>query len=91
MKNTAILVRLTSKEKSFIKQQAAAAGIPVSAFVRDAALGITIQTKTDVTMIKQLRSLGGLCKTLFKEGADPAATGDALRELQAAAARLAPR
>lgn len=91
MKDAFLKLRLTAEEKAFIRQQAQAAGIPVSAYVRAAALGITIQTKTDVTMIKKLRSLGGLCKTLFKEGADPAATNAAFHELQAAAARLAPR
>ena len=90
-KNTAILVRLTTEEKSFIKQQAKAAGIPVSAYVRALATGTTIQTKTDVEMIKKLRGLGGLCKHLFTQGADPAATNAALKELEAAAARLAPR
>lgn len=91
MKNTAILVRLTTEEKAFIRQQAGAAGIPASAYVRAAALGITIQTKTDATMLKKLSGLGGLCKHLFNQGADPAATGDALKALEAAAARIAPR
>ena len=91
MKDAFLKLRLTAEEKAFIRQQAAAAGIPVSAYVRSAAMGITIQTKTDVTMIKKLSGLGGLCMHLFNQGADPTATNAALKELEAAAARLAPR
>ena len=91
MKNTAMLVRLTADEKSFIRQQAEAAGIPASAYVRALATGNVIRTKTDAAVLNELRRLGGLCKHLFNNGVDPVATGEALRALEAAAARLAPR
>lgn len=91
MKNTAMLVRLSADEKAFIRQQAEAAGLPASAYVRALAVGNTIRTKTDAAMLNELRRLGGLCKHFYNNGADPAATGEALRALEAAAARLAPR
>lgn len=91
MKNTAMLIRLTADEKSFIRTQAEAAGLPASAYVRALAVGNTIRTKTDAAVLNELRRLGGLCKHLFANGADHAATGEALRALEAAAARLAPR
>lgn len=91
MKDAFLKIRLTTEEKGFIKQQAKAAGIPASAYVRTLALGNVIQTKTDVEMIKKLNSLGGLCNTLWKQGADPKATWAAFKALEAAAARLAPR
>lgn len=91
MKNTAMLVRLTADEKNFIRQQAEAAGLPASAYVRALAVGNVIRTKTDAAVLNELRRLGGLCKHLFNNGADPAATGEALRALEAAAARLAPK
>lgn len=91
MKDAILKMRLTADEKTFIRTQAEAAGLPVSAYLRALALGNTIQTKTDVVVLNELRRLGGLCKHLFANGADQAVTGSALKELEAAAARLAPR
>lgn len=91
MKDAILKMRLPADEKSFIRQQAEAAGLPASAYVRALATGNVIRTKTDVAVLNELRRLGGLCKHLFNNGADPAATGEALRALEAAAARLAPR
>ena len=91
MKNTAMLVRLSADEKAFIHQQAEAAGLPASAYVRALAVGNVIRTKTDAAMLNELRRLGGLCKHLFNQGATPSETGAALRALEAAASRLAPR
>lgn len=91
MKDAILKMRLTADEKSFIRMQAEAAGMPASAYVRALATGNVIRTKTDVVVLNELRRLGGLCKHLFANGADPVATSDALRALEAAAARLAPR
>lgn len=91
MKDAILKMRLTADEKNFIRMQAEAAGMPASAYVRALAVGNTIRTKTDAAVLNELRRLGGLCKHLFNSGADQAATGEALRALEAAAARLAPR
>ena len=91
MKDAILKMRLTADEKSFIRMQAEAAGLPVSAYVRALATGNVIRTKTDVVVLNELRRLGGLCKHLYNNGANPEATGSALKELEAAAARLAPR
>ena len=91
MKDAILKMRLTADEKNFIRTQAEAAGMPASAYVRAMATGNVIRTKTDAMVLNELRRLGGLCKHLFANGADPAATGEALRALEAAAARLAPR
>lgn len=91
MKDAILKMRLTADEKKFICAQAEAAGLPVSAYVRALAVGNTIRTKTDAAVLNELRRLGGLCKHLFNNGADPGETGSALRALEAAAARLAPR
>ena len=105
MKDALLKIRLTADEKSFIRQQAEAAGIPVSAYVRTIATGNVIRTKTDASILNELTKLhdellrqGGLCKHLWQNGVDPAATGAALEKLKHAAtvveqtaARLAPK
>ena len=105
MKNTAMFIRLTIDEKSFIKTQAEAAGMPASAYVRTLATGNVIRTKTDASILNELTKLhdellrqGGLCKHLWQNGVDPVATGAALEKLghaatmvEQTAARLAPR
>ena len=83
--------RLTEKEKDFIRAQAKSVGLPTSEYVRALVLGNEIQTKTDVSVLNELRRLGGLCKHLYNEGMDPVATGRALFALGNAADRLAPR
>ena len=91
LKKTNFIFRLTATEKDFIAAQAQAAGLPASEYVRAIALGNEIRTRADVAVLNELRRLGGLCKHLYNSGADPAATGAALAELESAAARLAPR
>lgn len=91
LKKTNFIFRLTDKEKEFISAQAEAAGLPASEYVRALALGHEIRTRADVAVLNELRRLGGLCKHLWMQGADPSATASALAELESAAARLAPR
>lgn len=90
-KNQLFKFRLTEKEKNFIRVQAESVGLPISEYVRALVLGNEIQTKTDVSILNELRRLGGLCKHLYNNGVDPAATGSALAALGRAADRLAPR
>ena len=98
-------IRLTDKDLIFIRQQAEAAGLPASTYVRGLALGHTMRSESDASILDELRvlggqlgSIGGLCKQLWKAGVDPAATKAALdssvrasKALEQAAARLAPR
>ncbi|ATD81378.1 MobB mobilization protein [Desulfovibrio sp. G11] len=91
VKKTNFIFRLTAEEKKFIHDQAEAAGLPASEYVRALALGYEIRTSTDAAVLNELRRLGGLCKHLYNEGMDPVATGRALSALGHAADRLAPR
>ena len=90
-RDTSIMTRLSQEEKDFVKAQAEAAGLRPSAYVRALATNHTIRSKVDVAILNELRRLGGLCKHLFNNGADSSATSTALKELEAAAARLAPK
>lgn len=104
-KTLLLKVRLTEKDLGFIRQQAEAAGLPASTYVRGLALGHTMRTSSDASILDELRvlggqqaSLGGLCGQLWRAGVDPAVTKKALesvtaatKELEQAAARLAPR
>lgn len=80
--------RLTEKEKNFINTQAEALGIPTSEYIRARALGFELRTKTDAAVLNELRKLGGLCKHLYNEGANPTETGAALAALTSAATRM---
>ena len=104
-KNLFLKLRLTEKDLGFIRQQAEAAGLPASTYVRGLALGHTMRTGEDAAILDELRvlggqlgSIGGLCKQLWKSGANPVATKAALdssvqasKAVEQAAARLAPR
>lgn len=90
-KDTILKFRLTEKEKCFVREQAEAAGLPISEYARTLVLRNEIRTKTDTAVLSELRKLGGLCKYLYNQGVDPEATASALAELESAAARLAPR
>lgn len=81
-------IRLTPDEDAKIKQSAEAAGVTSTDWIRSAALGHHVQSRTDMTMLNELRRLGGLIKHIYNNGADPAATWSALQALEAAAARL---
>ena len=104
-KTFTLKMRLTDKDLSFIRAQAEAAGLPASTYVRGLALGHTMRSESDASILDELRvlggqqaSLGGLCGQLWRAGVDPAVTKKALesvtaatKELEQAAARLAPR
>lgn len=91
LKKTNFIFRLTDEEKKFIHDQAEAAGLPASEYIRALAMGHEIRTKTDAAVLNELRRLGGLCKHLYNQGMDPGETGKALAAVSAAADRLAPR
>ena len=104
-KSSLLKIRVTKEDLSFIRAQAESAGLPASTYARALVLGHTMRSGSDASILDELRVLGGqlgqiggLCKQLWKAGADPAATKKALesvtsatKALEQAAARLAPR
>lgn len=78
--DTKVDVRLTSDEKSRLKEDAEIAGISMSALVRARYFGRPIIANTDQVMIRELRRLGGLLKSVHVEsdGAYSAETSAAL-------------
>ena len=66
-RTTALAVRLTPEEANAIKEKARDAGVPVSEFLRAAALGRKTRNTIDSQVINELRRLGGLQKHLFNE------------------------
>lgn len=69
-------IRLTDYEELRLKEQAAVAGLSVSAYMRRLFSGSgPILARTDLRMIRELLRLGGLLKsnfvTLRQAGADP--------------------
>ena len=104
-KELLLKMRVTEKDLHFIQQQAEAAGLPTSTYVRGLALGHTMRSGSDAALLDELRELkglldkqGGLCKQLWKAGANPVATKAALDDMrhtakiiEQVAAKLAPR
>ena len=91
MKDTTFKIRISEKELDAAKVQANAAGMSVAELLRAKLRGAVVVAQVDTETVSELRRLGGLCKHLFSEGVDPAATGSALKALENAAARLAPK
>lgn len=60
--------RLRPDEADAIKKKARDSGVPVSEFLRCAALGRKTRSTVDDQIINELRRLGGLVKHLFTEG-----------------------
>jgi hypothetical protein len=79
-------VRVSPAEKEALRRLASDAGMPVSELVRLRALGRPVVSRTDATMIRELRRLGGLLKKVHVDsgGAYSAATAEALTVLASA-------
>jgi hypothetical protein len=79
-------VRLTSAEKAQLLEDAAIAGLTVSALSRRRMLGRRVVANVDAVMIRELRRLGGLLKHLHVESAGAYAeqTSDVLQALKTA-------
>jgi len=84
-------VRVAPGEKAQLRAIADAAGIVVAELVRRRALGRPVVSRTDATMIRELRRLGGLLKMVHVEsgGAYSRETAAALDALHAAIRRMA--
>src|SRR3954470_5091500 len=62
-------VRLTTAEKACVLEDAAIAGLTISAISRRRMLGRRVVANVDAAMIRELRRLGGLLKHLHVESA----------------------
>ena len=67
--DTKVDVRLTLEEKVRLQEDAYLAGLSMSALVRARYFGRPIIANTDQIMIRELRRLGGLLKTVHNESA----------------------
>lgn len=84
-------VRLLPDEAALIRERAIDSGVPMSEFLRTAALGRKTRRTVDSQVINELRRMGGLLKDQFtKSGrqysSESAAT---LRQINDAIARIA--
>ena len=79
-------IRFTPTELEELKEAASIAGITVSTYVRQRALGRRIAANTDLIAIRELRRIGGLLKHIHNEsgGAYSDLTADTLTEIQKA-------
>lgn len=57
-----VTFRLSEKDRKDLVEQASAAGLSVSEYIRRRALGHPVLARTDAAMIRELRRQGGLIK-----------------------------
>ncbi len=83
-------VRVTAGEKARLREDAALASLSVSELVRRRYFGRPILARADQAMVRELRRLGGLLKSIRAEsgGTQPQQTEEALRAVVAAIERL---
>lgn len=83
-------LRLTLSEYEEIKSNAAIAGVGISSYIRKRVLGYKIKSKLSLTMIAELRRIGGLLKLVHLESrnAYDDRTLEALKDLQAYVKKL---
>jgi hypothetical protein len=78
-----IAVRLAPDEKALLQEDAELAGLSMSELVRRRYFGRKIIADTDMSMIRELRRIGGLLKHVHNQsdGAYSRDTADALHQL----------
>lgn len=86
-------MRLTPSERDKLREEADYAGISVSELIRKRALGRPVHSAADLTMIRELRRLGGLQKhminRLLQNRSLTKECVETIRALRAAVDRLA--
>ena len=81
---------MTPDEENHLKEQAALAGMTMSAYVRKRCLGHAVVAKADLVIINELRRLGGLFKHTCAEGSiTPEQRDEALKAVVDAIKRVA--
>ena len=78
-------VRVTASELAELRESATLAGLSLSEYMRRRALGLVVIAHSDVSVVRELRRLGGLLKKVHvdSQGAYSEATADALRQISA--------
>ena len=66
--NHVVHLRVSTEQLEHIKAQAESAGIPAARFIRDAAAGVTIRSKADAAILREMRRQGGLCMLAIEKG-----------------------
>lgn len=86
-------VRFTPEEAAVVKSKALDSGVPVSEFLRCAALGRKTRSTVDSQIINELRRMGGMLRDQFNRsgGQYSAESAAALREITGAISRIAER
>ena len=86
-----INVRVTPAEKQALREDAALAGLTLSAYCRRRFLGRVVVARTDRATIRELRRVGGLLKFVHVQsgGAYSEQTAKALRDVRACIEKLA--
>ena len=89
--DSVVNVRVSHTEKDALREAAETAGLSLSAYCRRRFLGHAVVAHTDRAMIRELRRIGGLLKTVHTEsrGAYSVETAGALSDLRKAIERLA--
>lgn len=79
-------VRMTNEEERELRVQSAAAGLTLSEYTRRRTFGRPVISRTDETMLAELRRVGGLLKHIHNEskGAYSADTAMALDDVREA-------
>lgn len=62
-----VRIRFTPSEKETAQAYAKDAGLTLSGYLRKRALGMPVSSKTDSTIINELRRMGGMVKFLHNE------------------------
>ena len=82
--NSRFELRLTRSERAELEEAADIGGVSVSELVRRRALGRTVHSASDLTMIRELRRLGGLQKhAINKFLTRPEITGECIATIKA--------
>ena len=84
-------IHVAASERKAVLDQARAGGLTVSSYCRSLILGRVVTSRADLTVVNELRRLGGLLKLVHTEsrGAYSTATAAALNDLRAAMRRIA--
>jgi hypothetical protein len=78
-------VRVTASELAELRESAGLAGLSLSEYMRRRALGIVVVAHADLSVVRELRRLGGLLKKVHvdSQGAYSQATAEALHQINA--------
>ncbi len=84
-------VRVTATERDAVVAQARVCGLTVSAYCRSLILGRVVTSRTDLSVVNELRRLGGLAKAMHiaSGGTHSEETAAAWRAVTAAINRIA--